>query len=159
MKALLRNTTATRRRSMNFRRLVNWAHGRPHFEASEICEILNLSPSGARKYIGDALDAGLLIKAAYVKRISGNGITYLSNSYILTTDETVIKHFFDQHPATEDAEPDAVTPATTIPSTGFNGYLKNQSRSGIYSDRARAVARLKIKRDPLVAALFGGAKS
>ena len=150
MKALLRNTTATRRRSVNFRRLVSWARGRDQFEADEIGAVLDQSPSGARKYIGDAVDFGLFVKLPPIVRHNGSGVEFQRMCYTLTTDEAIIERFFDQHPATEDAEPE-----TTMPSTGFNGYLKNQSRVGIYSDRARAVARLKVKRDPLVAALFG----
>jgi DNA-binding Lrp family transcriptional regulator len=151
----VRSTSATLRRIENMQKLV--AELQQHeMLADEIAWFLKFSPSGARKYIRDLRDAGVIELARYIEGTA----TYLGKAvYQLTPDPERVKTFLAAivQPKREGAPPRKERPS-----------LREQAMAGagrhfhILADDthyAIRVNRAPVTRDPLVAALFGNAPS
>jgi DNA-binding Lrp family transcriptional regulator len=151
----VRSTSATLRRIENMQKLV--AELQQHeMLADEIAWFLKFSPSGARKYIRDLRDAGVIELARYIEGTA----TYLGKAvYQLTPDPERVKTFLA---AIVQPKRDGVPPRKERPS------LREQAMAGagrhfhILADDTHYAIRVNrgpVTRDPLVAALFGNAPS
>jgi hypothetical protein len=151
----VRSTSATLRRIENMQKLI--AELQQHeMLADEIAWFLKFSPSGARKYIRDLREAGVIELARYIEGTA----TYLGKAvYQLTPDAERVKQFLGaiSQPKREGAPPRKERPS-----------LRDQAMAGagrhfhILADDthyAIRVNRAPVTRDPLVAALFGAAPS
>ncbi|CAN7458053.1 winged helix-turn-helix domain-containing protein [Pseudoduganella sp. LjRoot289] len=151
----VRSTSATLRRIENMQKLI--AELQQHeMLADEIAWFLKFSPSGARKYIRDLRDAGVIELARYIEGTA----TYLGKAvYQLTPDPERVKMFLAAivQPKREGAPPRKERPS-----------LREQAMAGagrhfhILADDTHYAIRVNrgpVTRDPLVAALFGAPTS
>lgn len=151
----IRSTSATLRRIENMQKLIGEL-ATHEMLADEIAWFLKFSPSGARKYIRDLRDAGVIELARYIEGTA----TYLGKAvYQLTPDPDRVRSFLA---AILQPKRDGASPKKERPS------LRDQSAAGsgrhfhILADDthyAIRVNRAPVQRDPLVAALFGSAPS
>ncbi len=143
----VRSTSATQRRIENMQKLIGEL-------ADEIAWFLKFSPSGARKYIRDLRDAGVIELARYIEGTA----TYLGKAvYQISPDPERVKAFLSAivQPKREGAAPRKERPG-----------LREQNMAGagrhfhILADDTHYAIRMNrtpVTRDPLVAALFGAA--
>ena len=149
----VRSTSATQRRIENMQKLI--AELSTHeMLADEIAWFLKFSPSGARKYIRDLREAGVIELARYIEGTA----TYLGKAvYQISPDPDRVKAFLAAicQPKREGAAPRKERPG-----------LREQSMAGagrhfhILADDTHYAIRVNrnpVARDPLVAALFGPA--
>jgi DNA-binding Lrp family transcriptional regulator len=151
----VRSTSATLRRIENMQKLIGEL-SMHEMLADEIAWFLKFSPSGARKYIRDLREAGVIELARYVEGTA----TYLGKAvYQLTPDPERIAAFLAAiaQPKREGAPPRKERPG-----------LREQAMAGsgrhfhILADDTHYAIRVNrgpVMRDPLVAALFGSAPS
>jgi DNA-binding Lrp family transcriptional regulator len=151
----VRSTSATQRRIENMQKLIGELSTHEML-ADEIAWFLKFSPSGARKYIRDLREAGVIELARYIEGTA----TYLGKAvYQISPDPDRVKAFLAAivQPKREGAAPRKERPG-----------LREQSMAGtgrhfhILADDthyAIRVNRTPVARDPLVAALFGAAPS
>jgi len=151
----VRSTSATLRRIENMQKLIGEL-SLHEMLADEIAWFLKFSPSGARKYIRDLREAGVIELARYIEGTA----TYLGKAvYQLTPDPERVRTFLAAivQPKREGAPPRKERPS-----------LREQSMAGsgrhfhILADDTHYAIRVNrgpVVRDPLVAALFGSAPS
>ena len=151
----VRSTSATLRRIENMQKLIGEL-SMHEMLADEIAWFLKFSPSGARKYIRDLREAGVIELARYIEGTA----TYLGKAvYQLTPDPDRVKAFLAAivQPKREGAPPRKERPG-----------IREQSMAGagrhfhILADDTHYAIRVNrgpVQRDPLVAALFGSAPS
>jgi len=151
----VRSTSATLRRIENMQKLIGELQLHEML-ADEIAWFLKFSPSGARKYIRDLREAGVIELARYVEGTA----TYLGKAvYQLTPDPERVAAFLAAivQPKREGAPPRKERPG-----------LREQAMAGsgrhfhILADDTHYAIRVNrgpVMRDPLVAALFGSAPS
>lgn len=150
-----RSTSATKRRIENFQRLINELANHEML-ADDIAWFLKFSPSGARKYIRELREAGVIELTRYVEGTA----SYLGKAvYKISSDSERPKAFLA---AICETEP-----------TGANSHKKrSRLREECLESDGRhfhfladdthltvGVNRCPVARDPLVAALFGPALS
>ncbi len=148
MTARTRTTSATQRRTDNMRLLIVEL-GTREMLADDFCFFLKFSPSGARKYIRDLREAGVIELARYIEGTA----TYLGKAvYQITPVQLHIDAFLAEiaQPHRDAAPRRASTgsPHTAGPGRHFH-IMGDDVRYAI------RVSRVKIARDPIVAALFG----
>lgn len=151
----VRSTSATLRRIENMQRLIGELSVHEML-ADEIAWFLKFSPSGARKYIRDLRDAGVIELARYIEGTA----TYLGKAvYQLSPDPERVRTFLA---AIVQPKRDGV-----VARKDRMGQ-RDQSLSGsgrhfhILADDTHYAIRVNrgpVTRDPLVAALFGSAPS
>ena len=151
----VRSTSATLRRIENMQKLIGEL-SMHEMLADEIAWFLKFSPSGARKYIRDLREAGVIELARYIEGTA----TYLGKAvYQISPDPERVKAFLA---AIVQPKREGVAPRKERPG------LREQSMAGtgrhfhILADDthyAIRVNRSPVARDPLVAALFGAAPS
>jgi len=151
----VRSTSATLRRIENMQKLIGEL-SMHEMLADEIAWFLKFSPSGARKYIRDLREAGVIELARYIEGTA----TYLGKAvYQLTPDPDRVKAFLAAivQPKREGAPPRKERPG-----------IREQSMAGagrhfhILADDTHYAIRVNrgpVMRDPLVAALFGAPQS
>ena len=149
----VRSTSATQRRIENMQKLINELMDHEML-ADEIAWFLKFSPSGARKYIRDLRDAGVIELARYVEGTA----TYLGKAvYQISPDPERVQSFLAAiaQPKREGAPPRKERPG-----------LREQAMAGagrhfhILADDTHYAIRVNrnpVARDPLVTALFGPA--
>ncbi len=151
----VRSTSATLRRIENMQKLI--AELSMHeMLADEIAWFLKFSPSGARKYIRDLREAGVIELARYIEGTA----TYLGKAvYQLTPDPERIATFLAAiaQPKREGAPPRKERPGVREQAMAGSGrHFHILADDTHYAIR---VNRGPVMRDPLVAALFGSAPS
>jgi DNA-binding Lrp family transcriptional regulator len=149
----VRSTSATQRRIENMQKLIGEL-ATHEMLADEIAWFLKFSPSGARKYIRDLRDAGVIELARYIEGTA----TYLGKAvYQISPDPERVKAFLAAivQPKREGAPVRKERPG-----------LREQNMAGtgrhfhILADDTHYAIRMNrtpVSRDPLVAALFGAA--
>lgn len=149
----VRSTSATQRRIENMQKLINELMDHEML-ADEIAWFLKFSPSGARKYIRDLREAGVIELARYVEGTA----TYLGKAvYQISPDPERVQSFLAAiaQPKREGAPPRKERPG-----------LREQAMAGagrhfhILADDTHYAIRVNrnpVARDPLVTALFGPA--
>jgi hypothetical protein len=149
----VRSTSATQRRIENMQKLINELMDHEML-ADEIAWFLKFSPSGARKYIRDLREAGVIELARYVEGTA----TYLGKAvYQISPDPERVQAFLAAiaQPKREGAPPRKERPG-----------LREQAMAGsgrhfhILADDTHYAIRVNrnpVGRDPLVTALFGPA--
>ena len=151
----VRSTSATLRRIENMQKLIGELSGHEML-ADEIAWFLKFSPSGARKYIRDLREAGVIELARYVEGTA----TYLGKAvYQLTPDPERVRAFLAAivQPKREGAAPRKDRPGVREQSMAGSGrHFHILADDTHYAIR---VNRGPVTRDPLVAALFGSAQS
>ncbi|MEC5163683.1 hypothetical protein ACFDR9_003434 [Janthinobacterium sp. CG_23.3] len=151
----VRSTSATLRRIENMQKLIGEL-SLHEMLADEIAWFLKFSPSGARKYIRDLRDAGVIELARYIEGTA----TYLGKAvYQLTPDPERVRAFLAAivQPKREGAAPRKDRPGLREQSMAGNGrHFHILADDTHYAIR---VNRGPVMRDPLVAALFGSAPS
>ena len=120
--------------------------------ADEIAWFLKFSPSGARKYIRDLREAGVIELARYIEGTA----TYLGKAvYRISPDPERVKAFLAAicQPKREGAAPRKERPGLREQSMAGSGrHFHILADDTHYAIR---VNRSPVTRDPLVAALFG----
>jgi hypothetical protein len=151
----VRSTSATLRRIENMQKLIGELSGHEML-ADEIAWFLKFSPSGARKYIRDLREAGVIELARYIEGTA----TYLGKAvYQLTPDPERVRAFLAAivQPKREGAAPRKDRPGVREQSMAGSGrHFHILADDTHYAIR---VNRGPVTRDPLVAALFGSAQS
>ena len=148
----VRSTSATLRRIENMQKLLNELSTHDML-ADEIAWFLKFSPSGARKYIRDLRDAGVIELARYVEGTA----TYLGKAvYRICPDTERVKAFLNaiEQPKREGHAPKQYRALheQTLATTGRHFHILADD-----THYAIRVNRSPVGRDPLVAALFGAA--
>lgn len=146
----VRNTTATRRRAVNMRSLIEQLRAGP-MDTYAVSSFLSYSVSGARKYLNDMLNCGVLIGEAQENDL------YL---YRLSEDESKIAEFEQSletflKPKTLPPE-ERASPRNQLANSGRNIHVMTDDVTFRVSVNRNAG---EGQRDPLVAALFGAAKA
>lgn len=151
----IRSTSATLRRIENMQKLIGEL-SMHEMLADEIAWFLKFSPSGARKYIRDLREAGVIELARYIEGTA----TYLGKAvYQLTPDPDRVRAFLAAivQPKREGAPPRKERPSLREQNMAGNGrHFHILADDTHYAIR---VNRGPVMRDPLVAALFGSAPS
>ena len=151
----VRSTSATQRRIENMQKLIGelMTH---EMLADEIAWFLKFSPSGARKYIRDLREAGVIELARYIEGTA----TYLGKAvYRISPDPDRVQAFLAAivQPKREGAPPRKERPGAREQSmAGAGRHFHILADDTHYAIR---VNRNPVARDPLVAALFGAAPS
>lgn len=149
----VRSTSATQRRIENMQKLIGELSTHEML-ADEIAWFLKFSPSGARKYIRDLREAGVIELARYIEGTA----TYLGKAvYQISPDPDRVKAFLAAivQPKREGAAPRKERPGLREQSMAGNGrHFHILADDTHYAIR---VNRSPVSRDPLVAALFGAA--
>lgn len=149
----VRSTSATQRRIENMQKLINELMDHEML-ADEIAWFLKFSPSGARKYIRDLREAGVIELARYVEGTA----TYLGKAvYQISPDPERVKSFLAAiaQPKREGAPPRKERPGLreqAMAGTGRHFHILADD-----THYAIRVNRNPVGRDPLVTALFGPA--
>lgn len=142
-----RNTFATRRRIANIRLIIDTLPARD-MDIDDICALLQFSPSGARKYIGELLADSVIEIARYRDATA----TYLGRAmYRLALDQAGVDEFLtrlEKTAVTPKREPIIKPKFPQVPGRKFH-IMGDDAHFAVRIHRAPAV------RDPLVAALFG----
>jgi hypothetical protein len=148
----VRSTSATMRRIENMQKLIGELQLHEML-ADEIAWFLKFSPSGARKYIRDLREAGVIELARYVEGTA----TYLGKAvYQLTPDPNGCGRFW--RPCAAQTRGRARAQGT--PWSARTGHGRCRPPLPYFGGRyplAIRVNRSPVMRDPLVAALFGSA--
>lgn len=151
----VRSTSATLRRIENMQKLIGEL-ALHEMLADEIAWFLKFSPSGARKYIRDLREAGVIELARYIEGTA----TYLGKAvYRLTPDPDRVRAFLAAivQPKREGAPPRKERPGVREQNmAGAGRHFHILADDTHYAIR---VNRGPVMRDPLVAALFGCAPS
>jgi DNA-binding transcriptional ArsR family regulator len=148
----IRHTVATQRRLDNLRLLVE-ALGQREMLADEICDLLKFSPSGARKYIRDLREDGVIELARYVDGTA----TYIGLAvYTLTPDQERVRAFLAGLDQPRAPAPPNAKHRDRFAAAGAGRHFHIIADDTHYAVR---VSRVQVFRDPLVAALFGPAAS
>jgi DNA-binding Lrp family transcriptional regulator len=151
----VRSTSATQRRIENMQKLIGELSTHEML-ADEIAWFLKFSPSGARKYIRDLREAGVIELARYIEGTA----TYLGKAvYQISPDPERVKAFLAAivQPKREGAAPRKERPGLreqAMAGTGRHFHILADD-----THYAIRVNRSPVARDPLVAALFGAAPS
>jgi DNA-binding Lrp family transcriptional regulator len=149
----VRSTSATQRRIENMQKLINELSNHEML-ADEIAWFLKFSPSGARKYIRDLREAGVIELARYIEGTA----TYLGKAvYQISPDPERVKAFLAAicQPKREGAAPRKERPGLREQNMAGSGrHFHILADDTHYAIR---VNRSPVARDPLVAALFGPA--
>lgn len=147
----VRSTSATLRRIENMQKLIGEL-SMHEMLADEIAWFLKFSPSGARKYIRDLREAGVIELARYIEGTA----TYLGKAvYQITPDPERVRAFLAAivQPKREGAPPRKERPgARELAMAGNGRHFHILADDTHYAIR---VNRGPVMRDPLVAALFG----
>lgn len=144
-----RNTQLTRRRLDAMRGLVG-EFGVRQMDAADICDFLQFSPSGARKYIRDLREARVIEIARYIDGTE----KYLGRPlYKLTADQVILAAFMAQLNSELPAAPRSHAPKQPK-ELGAGCRLHIMVDDKHYPVR---VSRAPAVRDSLVTALFGPA--
>ena len=144
-----RDTTATQRRFDNLRRLIA-ALSLSQMEAADICDFLQFSPSGARKYIRELHESRIIEVARYIDGTE----KYLGRPlYKLTADQALLAAFVAQLNPLCPAAPRKPSAKLDLPVAAGRSFhiMADDTHYTVRASRAPAV------RDSLVAALFGAA--
>jgi hypothetical protein len=151
----VRSTSATLRRIENMQKLIGELSVHEML-ADEIAWFLKFSPSGARKYIRDLRDAGVIELARYIEGTA----TYLGKAvYQLTPDPERVRAFLS---AIVQPKREGVVPRKERPGLREQSMAGNGRHFHILADDTHYAIRVNrgpVMRDPLVAALFGSAPS
>lgn len=151
----VRSTSATLRRIENMQKLIGELSVHEML-ADEIAWFLKFSPSGARKYIRDLRDAGVIELARYIEGTA----TYLGKAvYQLTPDPERVRAFLS---AIVQPKREGVAPRKERPGLREQSMAGNGRHFHILADDTHYAIRVNrgpVMRDPLVAALFGSAPS
>jgi hypothetical protein len=151
----VRSTSATLRRIENMQKLIGEL-SLHEMLADEIAWFLKFSPSGARKYIRDLRDAGVIELARYIEGTA----TYLGKAvYQLTPDPERVRAFLA---AIVQPKREGVAPRKDRPGLREQSMAGNGRHFHILADDTHYAIRVNrgpVMRDPLVAALFGSAPS
>ena len=150
----VRSTSATQRRIENMQKLIGELSTHEML-ADEIAWFLKFSPSGARKYIRDLREAGVIELARYIEGTA----TYLGKAvYQISPDPERVKAFLAAivQPKREGVAPRKERPGLREQSMAGTGHFHILADDTHYAIR---VNRSPVARDPLVAALFGAAPS
>lgn len=151
----IRSTSATLRRIENMQKLIGELSVHEML-ADEIAWFLKFSPSGARKYIRDLRDAGVIELARYIDGTA----TYLGKAvYQITPDPERVRVFLA---AIVQPKRDAAAPRKDRPGLREQSMAGNGRHFHILADDTHYAIRINrgpVMRDPLVAALFGSAPS
>ncbi|MES2127963.1 MAG: winged helix-turn-helix domain-containing protein [Pseudomonadota bacterium] len=149
----VRSTSATQRRIENMQKLIGelMTH---EMLADEIAWFLKFSPSGARKYIRDLREAGVIELARYIEGTA----TYLGKAvYRISPDPERVQAFLAAivQPKREGAPPRKERAGAREQNmAGAGRHFHILADDTHYAIR---VNRNPVGRDPLVAALFGAA--
>jgi hypothetical protein len=149
----IRSTSATQRRIENMQKLINELM-QHEMLADEIAWFLKFSPSGARKYIRDLREAGVIELARYIEGTA----TYLGKAvYQICPDKERVQAFLAaiNQPKREGAPPRKERPGLreqAMAGTGRHFHILADD-----THYAIRVNRSPVARDPLVTALFGPA--
>jgi DNA-binding Lrp family transcriptional regulator len=149
----VRSTSATQRRIENMQKLIGELSTHEML-ADEIAWFLKFSPSGARKYIRDLRDAGVIELARYIEGTA----TYLGKAvYQISPDPERVKTFLSAivQPKREGAPARKERPGSreqAMSGTGRHFHILADD-----THYAIRMSRTPVMRDPLVAALFGAA--
>ncbi len=151
----VRSTSATLRRIENMQKLIGELSVHEML-ADEIAWFLKFSPSGARKYIRDLRDAGVIELARYIEGTA----TYLGKAvYQITPDPERVRVFLA---AIVQPKRDGAAPRKDRPGLREQSMAGNGRHFHILADDTHYAIRINrgpVMRDPLVAALFGSAPS
>ncbi|WP_426111498.1 ArsR family transcriptional regulator [Massilia sp. PWRC2] len=151
----VRSTSATQRRIENMQKLIGELSTHEML-ADEIAWFLKFSPSGARKYIRDLREAGVIELARYIEGTA----TYLGKAvYQISPDPDRVKAFLA---AIVQPKREGVAPRKERPGLREQAMAGSGRHFHILADDthyAIRVNRSPVARDPLVAALFGAAPS
>lgn len=150
--ARVRNTTATRRRNEQMRKLVAEYHIR-EMSSEEVAEFLKFSPSGARKYVNDLLKRHII----EVKRTEGTvGKKSLGHSIygLAENSEELVKELLEELEAGPISNMKYVKPKQ-VPTVDHTRHLHIMRDDMTFHSKVEPII---VQRDPLVAALFGPAK-
>ncbi|MES2296012.1 MAG: winged helix-turn-helix domain-containing protein [Pseudomonadota bacterium] len=149
----VRSTSATQRRIENMQKLVGEL-AQHEMLADEIAWFLKFSPSGARKYIRDLRDAGVIELARYIEGTA----TYLGKAvYQISPDPERVKAFLS---AIVQPKREGVPPRKERPGLRDQNLAGTGRHFHILADDTHYAIRMNrapVARDPLVAALFGAA--
>lgn len=117
-------------------------------QTDDVMELCDCSDSGARKYLMSLFDAGILVKlrCAWVR-----GGSFGPRIYGLTDDELLIGQFIADHSPKAELTPSVAARRTRL------GYLADQAARGRFVHMDHYAESVKVRRDDLVAALFGAA--
>ena len=151
----VRSTSATLRRIENMQKLIGELSVHEML-ADEIAWFLKFSPSGARKYIRDLRDAGVIELARYIEGTA----TYLGKAvYQLSPEPERVRAFLA---AIVQPKRDGAAPRKDRPGLREQSMAGNGRHFHILADDTHYAIRVNrgpVTRDPLVAALFGSAPS
>jgi len=117
----------------------------------EICALLQYSPSGTRKFTLELRDAGV---ASIARHINPTPFSTGTPVYRLTSDETLLQSFLDRLTVARRSDLAQNYDAARIVVDGHHLHVVQDN-----GYHAIKVHRAPAKRDNLVAALFGPAKS
>jgi DNA-binding Lrp family transcriptional regulator len=149
----VRSTSATQRRIENMQKLIGEL-AQHEMLADEIAWFLKFSPSGARKYIRDLRDAGVIELARYIEGTA----TYLGKAvYQISPDPERVKAFLA---AIVQPKREGVAPRKERPGLREQNMAGTGRHFHILADDTHYAIRMNrtpVTRDPLVAALFGAA--
>jgi DNA-binding Lrp family transcriptional regulator len=151
----VRSTSATQRRIENMQKLIGELSTHEML-ADEIAWFLKFSPSGARKYIRDLREAGVIELARYIEGTA----TYLGKAvYQISPDPERVKAFLA---AIVQPKREGVPPRKERPGLREQNMAGTGRHFHILADDTHYAIRVNrnpVARDPLVAALFGAAPS
>jgi DNA-binding Lrp family transcriptional regulator len=149
----VRSTSATQRRIENMQKLIGELSTHEML-ADEIAWFLKFSPSGARKYIRDLREAGVIELARYIEGTA----TYLGKAvYQISPDPERVKAFLA---AIVQPKREGVPPRKERPGLREQNMAGTGRHFHILADDTHYAIRVNrnpVARDPLVAALFGAA--
>jgi hypothetical protein len=117
-------------------------------QVDNVMELCDCSDSGARKYLKELFDSRILIKLRYAWCKGGN---FGPRIYGLTNDDELISQFIEENSPGVQLKP-LIEPTRTA-----SGYFVEQAKVGIFAQFCTRSEQVKIRRDPLVACLFGPA--
>ncbi|MCG2584440.1 winged helix-turn-helix domain-containing protein [Massilia sp. TS11] len=147
----IRSTSATQRRIENMQKLIKELANHEML-ADEIAWFLKFSPSGARKYIRDLREAGVIELARYVEGTA----TYLGKAvYQITPDPERVKAFLAAIVQPKREAPAARRERPSLREQNMAGSGRHFHILADDTHYAIRVNRTPVMRDPLVAALFG----
>ncbi len=146
----MRNTSATRRRMDNIRKLIDELRTRD-MTADDMCFLLKFSPSGARKYIRDLIGPGVIELAHHIE---AKGAYIGKPVFRLSSDSERVEAFLLMIQQEEPRSSVAKTPLETrLQNTfGTDRHFHVMADDIMYKIR---INRDKPRRDDLVTALFG----
>lgn len=140
----------TLKRLANLRRLVQEVRAVGEVDVYNVIEIFDCSDSGARKYLAELVDNGVLVFKGNAP--TANGGQFGARIYELTPDEDLIREFVGN------LDPDSPTRQMPEPTRTLTGYPAERAKTGVFAQfQHQGREQRKVFRDPLVAFLFGPA--